>query len=164
MNTRFLCAVLVSFALAACASKKDDMKGSGSGGAGGGGAAASTSGPDPKSIPYFNQVVGNSVGFDYDKYDLRSDSQAVLRGQAAWLNQNPNYTVTIEGHCDERGTREYNLGLGERRANAVKQYLQAQGVAAARIKTVSYGKERPVCVASNEDCYGKNRRGVSVVQ
>jgi peptidoglycan-associated lipoprotein len=164
MNTRFLCAVVVSIALAACASKKDEMKGTGSGGGGGGAAAATPAGPAPGSVEYFNQVVGNTVGFDYDKYDLRADAQGVLRGQAAWLNQNPSRTITIEGHCDERGTREYNLGLGDRRANAVKQYLQAQGVAASRIKTISYGKERPLCVASDENCYGKNRRGVSVAQ
>ena len=164
MITRFLCVAAVSLALAACASKKDEMKGTGSGGGGGGGGAAASSGPAPTSVEYFNQVVGNTVGFDYDKYDLRSDAQGVLRGQAAWLNQNPSRTITIEGHCDERGTREYNLGLGERRANAVKQFLQAQGVAATRIKTISYGKERPLCVASDENCWSKNRRGVSVVQ
>jgi peptidoglycan-associated lipoprotein len=108
--------------------------------------------------------VGNTVGFDFDKFELRSDAQAILRGQAAWLNQNPSRTVTVEGHCDEKGTREYNLGLGERRANAAKQYLQSLGVAASRIKTISYGKERPTCVASDEACWAKNRRGVSVVQ
>jgi peptidoglycan-associated lipoprotein len=164
MNTRVLCAVVVSIALAACASKKDATQGTGSGGGAGGAAASAPRGPAADSAEYFNQVVGNTVGFDYDKYDLRADAQAVLRGQAAWLNQNPSKTVTIEGHCDERGTREYNLGLGERRSNAVKQYLQAQGVAAARIKTISYGKERPLCVASDENCWSRNRRGVSVVQ
>lgn len=166
MNTRFLCVVFVSLALAACASKKDSSQGtSGSGTqSGGGGAGMTQRGPAPDSAEYFNQVVGNTVNFDYDKYDLRADAQAVLRGQAAWLNQNPNRTLTVEGHCDERGTREYNLGLGERRANAVKQYLQSQGVNAARLRTISYGKERPTCVASDESCYSKNRRGVSVVQ
>ena len=165
MNTRFLCAVVVSFALAACASKKQETQGTTGGGmqsAPSGGARPS--GPAPDSAEYFNQVVGNTVNFDYDKYDLRPDAQAVLRGQAAWLNQNPNRTLTVEGHCDERGTREYNLGLGERRANSVKQYLQSLGVAAGRLKTISYGKERPTCVASEESCYAKNRRGVSVVQ
>lgn len=165
MNTRFLCTVFVSLALAACASKKSDTGGtSGGGSQSGGGSAARPSGPAMDSAEYFNQVVGNTVNFDYDKYDLRADAQAVLRGQAAWLNQNPNRTLTVEGHCDERGTREYNLGLGERRANAVKQYLQSQGVNAARLRTISYGKERPTCVASDESCYSKNRRGVSVVQ
>ena len=166
MNTRFLCAVFVSMALAACASKKEESTGTSGGGMQPGGAAGPSrpSGPAMDSAEYFNQVVGNTVGFDYDKYDLRADAQAVLRGQAAWLNQNPNRTLTVEGHCDERGTREYNLGLGERRANAVKQYLQSQGVNASRVRTISYGKERPTCVASDENCWSKNRRGVSVVQ
>jgi peptidoglycan-associated lipoprotein len=165
MNTRFLCTVVVSLALAACASKKEETQGtSGGGSQSSGGGAARPSGPAMDSAEYFNQVVGNTVSFDYDRYDLRADAQAVLRGQAAWLNQNPNRTLTVEGHCDERGTREYNLGLGERRANAVRQYLQSQGVNAARLRTISYGKERPTCVASDESCYSKNRRGVSVVQ
>ncbi len=121
-------------------------------------------GPAPDSIEYFNTVVGNLVQFAYDKYDLDAASQAKLAGQATWLKQYPNRTLTIEGHCDERGTREYNLGLGDRRANSVKQYLIAQGVAANRVKTISYGKERPLCVSSDEACWAKNRRGTSVVQ
>ncbi len=164
MNIRFFAsAVIVALALAACASPKKE--------------AATTStaatppattmpnkGPAPDSAEYFNTVVGNTVGFDLNKFELRADAQAILRGQAAWLNQNPSRTVTVEGHCDERGTREYNLGLGERRANAAKQYLSSLGVAASRVKTISYGKERPTCVASDESCWTKNRRGVSVVQ
>jgi peptidoglycan-associated lipoprotein len=122
------------------------------------------SGPSPDSIEYFNQVVGNTVQFGYNKYDLEPSAQAILRGQASWLNQNPSRTVTIEGHADERGTREYNLGLGERRANAVKQYLVSLGLSAGRVKTISYGKERPICVSSDEACWAKNRRGVSAVQ
>ncbi len=125
---------------------------------------AAPRGPAPDSIEYFNTVVGNMVHFDFDKYDVTAADQGVLRGQAQWLNQYPARTVTIEGHCDERGTREYNLGLGDRRANAVKAYLVSLGVNASRIKTISYGKERPTCVVSAEDCWGKNRRGVSTVQ
>ncbi|MBX7201244.1 MAG: peptidoglycan-associated lipoprotein Pal [Rhodospirillaceae bacterium] len=121
-------------------------------------------GPAPDSIEYFNTVVGNMVHFDFDKYDVTAADQSILRGQAQWLNQYPARTVTIEGHCDERGTREYNLGLGDRRANAVKAYLVSLGVNASRIKTISYGKERPLCVVSAEDCWSKNRRGVSTVQ
>ncbi len=162
MNIRFISAVIVAVALAACAGKKTDTT------------AASTAtpavtapaktGPAPDSVEYFNTVVGNTIGYDFDKFELRADAQAILRGQAAWLNQNPSRTVTIEGHADERGTREYNLGLGERRATAAKQYLTSLGVAASRVKTISYGKERPTCVASEESCFAKNRRGVSVVQ
>ncbi|MDX2145325.1 MAG: peptidoglycan-associated lipoprotein Pal [Rhodospirillaceae bacterium] len=162
MNLRFISAVIVAVALTACAGTKKDAAGTGSGGAGP--AAPARSGPAPDSAEYFNTVVGNTVNYDFDKYDLRADAQAILRGQAAWLNQNPSRTVTVEGHCDERGTREYNLGLGERRANAAKNYLVSLGVAASRVKTISYGKERPTCVASDEACWAKNRRGVSVVQ
>jgi peptidoglycan-associated lipoprotein len=127
-------------------------------------APAAPSGPPRESLEYFNTVVGNSVNFGYDQYDLDAASQTKLRGQAEWLKQYPNRTLTVEGHCDERGTREYNLGLGDRRANAVRQFLIAEGVAAARIKTISYGKERPTCVSSDESCYAMNRRGTSVVQ
>jgi len=116
------------------------------------------------SAEYFNQMVGNSVSFGLDRYDLNGSAQATLRGQASWLGQNPSRAIVVEGHCDERGTREYNLGLGERRANAVKDYLVSLGVPASRVRTISYGKERPVCVASNENCWSRNRRGVSVVQ
>jgi peptidoglycan-associated lipoprotein len=123
----------------------------------------SRSGPAPDSIEYFNSVVGNAVLFDYDKYDLSSAAQATLSGQAEWLNQNPMRTLTIEGHCDERGTREYNLGLGDRRASTIKGYLVSLGITAGRIKTLSYGKERPVCIMSTNDCWRQNRRGVSAV-
>ena len=160
MNLRFLSVVAVAVLLAACASKKETGAGTTSAPA----PMEKATGPAPDSVEYFNTVVGNTVNFDYDKYDLRSDAQAILRGQAAWLNQNPSRTVTVEGHCDERGTREYNLGLGERRANAVKQYLVSLGVSAGRLKTISYGKERPICVTSDETCWAKNRRGVSAVQ
>ncbi|MSO98837.1 MAG: peptidoglycan-associated lipoprotein Pal [Rhodospirillaceae bacterium] len=162
MNIRFISAVIVAVALAACAGKTKDTTAGTS--AGGSTAPAARSGPAPDSAEYFNTVVGNTVTYDFDKFELRADAQAILRGQAAWLNQNPSRTVTVEGHCDERGTREYNLGLGERRANAAKQYLTSLGVAASRVKTISYGKERPTCVASDESCWSKNRRGVSVVQ
>jgi len=122
------------------------------------------SGPAPDSIEYFNTVVGNVVNFAYDKYDLDAAAQSKLKGQATWLKQYAARTLTVEGHCDERGTREYNLGLGDRRANSVRQFLIAEGVAANRIKTISYGKERPACVSSDEACYARNRRGASVAQ
>lgn len=163
MKLRIIAAVLAAVALAACA-KKPETTATTATTATPPAAPTAPRGPAPDSIEYFNTVVGNTVAFDFDKFELRSDAQAILRGQAAWLNQNPSRTVTVEGHCDERGTREYNLGLGERRANAAKQYLQSLGVAASRIKTISYGKERPTCVASDESCWAKNRRGVSVVQ
>ena len=135
-------------------------------GSGGGAAAASTSatstGVRPGSAEDL-QRVGDRVFFDYDKSTLRTDGRATLEKQAAWLKQYPTVSVTVEGHCDERGTREYNLALGERRANAAKDYLVALGIPANRIRTISYGKERPVAMGSNEQAYGQNRRGVTVV-
>ncbi|MGB9152722.1 MAG: peptidoglycan-associated lipoprotein Pal, partial [Alphaproteobacteria bacterium] len=102
--------------------------------------------------------VGDRVFFGFDKSDLSTEAQATLDRQATWLKKWPNNKVTIEGHCDERGTREYNLALGERRATAAKNYLVAAGIAAARINTISYGKERPAIVGSNEAAWAQNRR------
>lgn len=107
--------------------------------------------------------VGDRVFFDLDKSVLKDEGKATLQRQAAWMKLYPNLTFTLEGHCDERGTREYNLALGARRANAAKDYLVSLGVDSARVKTISYGKERPVCLESNEDCWGQNRRAVTVV-
>jgi peptidoglycan-associated lipoprotein len=118
----------------------------------------------PGSIADFKQNVGDRVYFDFDSSSVREDGRATLNKQAAWLKQYTNYPITIEGHCDERGTREYNLALGERRANAVRQYLIAQGLPADRIKTISYGKERPEVVGSDEGAWARNRRAVTVLQ
>jgi len=107
--------------------------------------------------------VGDRVFFDFDRFDLKPEARAIVEKQAAWLKANPVVTVTIEGHADERGTREYNLALAERRANAVRAYLQALGIAADRISTVSFGKERPEVLGSNEWAWSQNRRGVLVV-
>ena len=113
--------------------------------------------PDVNIDDLFRQNV-KEILFDFDKADIRSDQMPTLQGNATWLKNNANVRFTIEGHCDERGSAEYNLGLGDRRANAAKEYLISQGVAANRINTVSYGKERPVCRDPNESCYMKNRR------
>ena len=107
--------------------------------------------------------VGDRVFFGFDKYDLSDEAQATLQRQAAWLNANPAVTLLIEGNCDERGTREYNLALGDRRATAVKNYLVTLGVSAGRLSTISYGKERPVALGHNEAAWAQNRRSVSVV-
>jgi peptidoglycan-associated lipoprotein len=104
-----------------------------------------------------DQTLGD-VLFDYDKADIRSDMVSVLMKNAAWLKSNSNSRLTIEGHCDERGSEEYNIGLGDRRANAVKEFLLAQGVPASRMSTVSYGEERPVCRNETEECFSRNRR------
>ncbi len=120
-------------------------------------------GPEPGSPQDFQVAAGNTVYFGFDKYDLSADAQAALRRQAQWLTTYGNVTVTVEGHCDERGTREYNLALGDRRATAVKNYLVALGVSASRIQTISYGKERPAVLGSNEEAWAKNRRAVTVI-
>ncbi len=117
----------------------------------------------PGSLEDFRVNVGDTVHFDYDRYDIRDADRAILQRQAAWLAQYPNVRLTIEGHADERGTREYNLALGARRANAVREYLVSLGTASGRLETVSYGKERPICTESNEACWAQNRRGVSVI-
>ncbi len=109
----------------------------------------------------FRVNVGDTVHFAYNAYNVQDTDKGTLGKQAAWLQKYPAVRVTIEGHCDERGTREYNLALGARRANAVKEYLVAQGVSAGRVETVSYGKERPICTESSEDCYAQNRRGMT---
>jgi peptidoglycan-associated lipoprotein len=164
MKLRYLSLVAAAILLAACAKKPVETAAVATAAPPAAAPAPAPTGPAPESIEYFNSVVGNVVNFAYDQYDLDAAAQTKLRGQATWLKQYPNRTLTVEGHCDERGTREYNLGLGDRRANAVRQFLIAEGVAANRVKTISYGKERPTCVSSDETCYARNRRGASVVQ
>lgn len=109
------------------------------------------------------ETLGNQAYFDLNRYDLRADARATVEKWAEWLQRYPAVTVSVQGHADERGTREYNLGLGERRANSIRDYLIALGVNPERIATISYGKERPVCVEHNEDCWWRNRRGVMMV-
>ncbi len=107
--------------------------------------------------------VKDRVFFDYDSADLRDDTRSILNIQAQWLNSDPSIKVTIEGHCDERGTREYNIALGEKRANSVRDYLIGKGVEMSRIKIVSYGKEKPAFFGSNPEIWAKNRRSVTVI-
>jgi len=123
----------------------------------GGAASASTSAEEALA------AIGNTVYFDYDSSALSGNAQGTLLRQAGFLNANPALTITIEGHCDERGTREYNLALGERRASAARDFLLAQGVDQARIKVISYGKERPVASGSTETSWSKNRRAATVL-
>lgn len=117
----------------------------------------------PGSAQEFAVSVGDRVFFDYDKYDLSGEARSTIDRQAAWLKQYPAVSVTVEGHSDERGTREYNLALGERRAASVRNYLVALGVQANRISTVSFGKERPAVLGSGEQAWAQNRRGVTVI-
>jgi peptidoglycan-associated lipoprotein len=109
------------------------------------------------------EVTSDTVHFALDQYDIDAEARAILDSQARWLASHPNTRITIEGHCDERGTREYNLGLGDRRANAAKNYLAARGISPSRITTISYGKERPLAMGSDEDSWAQNRRAVTIV-
>jgi peptidoglycan-associated lipoprotein len=122
-------------------------------------------GPVPGTEEHFKQTMNGQdvIYFDTDKYNIDSEDAAALRQQAQYLLQYPNVRATVEGHCDERGTREYNLALGERRANAAKDYLVSLGVPAARLNTISYGKERPVALGSNEAAWAQNRRAVTII-
>lgn len=148
-----LSAIAAMFLIAACSNSNDQQT-----------ASAATTSVAPGSVGDFRQNVGDRIFFDTDGSTVREDGRQTLNRQAEWLKKYPNYQITIEGHCDERGTREYNLALGERRANAARQYLIAQGIPAARIKTVSYGKERPDPVGSDEAAWSRNRRAVTALE
>lgn len=140
-----------------------DRFGPGSGEGGSAGAFAPGSVNDPNSPAYFSQTIGDRVLFAVDQSTLSPEAQATLDAQAGWLANNPEYTALIEGHADEQGTSAYNLALGARRASAVQNYLISMGVAPSRLRTISYGKERPIEICSNEACYSQNRRAVTVL-
>lgn len=150
-TARFAAVILATLTLAACASKQD--------GAGTGVGAAT-----PGSAQDFIVNVGDRVYFSVDQSDLSAEARATLDRQAQWLNRYAQYGILIEGNADERGTREYNLALGARRAQSVRDYLVARGVAPKRLRTISYGKERPVAVCDDESCWSQNRRAVTVLQ
>ncbi|MAU40232.1 MAG: peptidoglycan-associated lipoprotein [Kordiimonas sp.] len=120
-------------------------------------------GPVAGSQEDLDGTAGSLVYFGFDRYDLSAEARAALQAQAQWLQSNDNVNVTVEGHCDERGTREYNLALGDRRATAVKNYLVALGVSPSRVKTISYGKERPAVLGQGESAWAQNRRGYTRV-
>jgi peptidoglycan-associated lipoprotein len=124
-------------------------------------APVATSSIVPGSAEDLRVNVGDTVHFGFDQYNIEDNDKSTLQRQATWLQKYPAVRVTIEGDCDERGTREYNLALGARRANAVKEYLVSLGVSASRVETISYGKEHPMCTQSTEDCWAQNRRGVT---
>lgn len=158
--------LIATVALSACNKNKYDngddavdLNGSYGAGANGGIDSANM---DPTSAGYLQSAIGDRVLFVVDQSSLTEEAKATLSAQANWLNSN-SYNATIEGHADEQGTREYNLALGARRANAVREYLISQGVPANRLNTVSYGKERPLAVCSDESCYSQNRRAVTVI-
>ena len=172
MFYKFFISIFMVLFVAACATTpKDSADSSGSG--------SSSSGSDVSSEGNITETtgsgivsgsqedlivnVGDRVFFGYDSSDLDSDALELLQDQVAWLKQNSDVSVTIEGHCDERGTREYNLALGEKRAQAVKNYLIGLGINPDRVSTISYGKERPAVVGSNDGAWAQNRRSVTLV-
>ncbi len=173
MFYKFLISTILVLFVAACATKpKDSADASGSGGNGSDSSVSSedgtiteTAGSGVISGSQEDLIVnvGDRVFFGYDSSDLDSDALELLQDQVAWLKQNSDVSVTIEGHCDERGTREYNLALGEKRAQSVKNYLIGLGINPDRVSTISYGKERPAVVGSNDGAWAQNRRSVTTV-
>ena len=158
MHLKILSVLSAIVLLAGCGASEETVD------VGGTGQATQTgAGPTPGSVQDFQVNVGDRVFFDTDRSEIRADARTTLDRQAVWLNQYGNAAITVEGHADERGTRQYNLALGDRRANSVRNYLIAQGVSPARITTISYGKERPVAVGSNDAAWAQNRRGVTVL-
>ena len=160
--------VIGALALGACtnANRFDNDAAAGAGA----GAGATTGAPlgldpasDPRSPAYFQSAIGDRVLFAVDQSTLSAEAKATLDAQAGWLMTNTDYLAVIEGHADEQGTREYNLALGARRASAARDYLVSRGVPDSRLRTVSYGKERPIEICSSESCYAKNRRAVTII-
>jgi peptidoglycan-associated lipoprotein len=148
---RFAAIILAAIAIAGCAKQQPEQTGT-----------MATAAP-PGSPQDFVVNVGDRVFFDTDSTDLSQQARATLDKQAEWLNHYSNYAFTIEGHADERGTREYNIALGARRAQNVRNYLISRGIAAQRMRTISYGKERPVAVCDDISCWSQNRRAVTVL-
>jgi peptidoglycan-associated lipoprotein len=159
--------LIAGLALAACSNPDRFGDGSGGFGAGGPGGGIASSGlgdvNDPRSPAFFQSRIGDRVFFTVDSSTLTDQARQTLDAQARWLIDNPQYAIIIEGHADERGTREYNVALGARRANAVVEYLGAQGIGAGRMRSVSYGKERPVEACPEQRCWDINRRAVTLI-
>lgn len=151
-----IAALFVALAVAGCASKKNTLPNNPAD-------LGLTNGATPGSTQDFTVNVGDRIYFDTDSSVIRADAQTTLQRQAQWLKQYPNYAITIEGHADERGTREYNLALGARRAAATRSYLSSLGVPASSMRTISYGKERPVATCDDISCWSQNRRAVTVL-
>jgi peptidoglycan-associated lipoprotein len=154
--------LMAGLALAACTNPSSFGNGDGSG-ANGAGTGLAGSASDPTSAAYFQQSVGDRALFAVDQFNISPEYVSVLDGQAAWLTNNSDYIAIIEGHADEQGTRQYNMGLSLDRANAVREYLISRGVAGDRLTAKPWGKERPIEICSVETCYSKNRRAVTVL-
>jgi peptidoglycan-associated lipoprotein len=157
MRIKILAAVAATALLAGCAHKQEQAAATSAA------EQAQAAGPVTVSVQEELREAGDRIFFAFDKSDITAEARATLERQAAFFQKHPELTFTIEGHCDERGTREYNLALGERRANADKNAIVALGVAAARLHTISYGKERPAVVGHNEAAWAQNRRAVTVI-
>jgi len=155
MNSKILGALAAVALLAACADKSTEVAT---------GTGAATSGPVPGSQEDLVANVGDRVFYDFDRSTLRADARATLDRQADWLGKYPQVNVQVAGNCDDRGTTEYNLALGQRRANASRDYLVARGVAGSRISTISYGKDRPVALGDNEQAWAQNRNAITSVR
>lgn len=166
---RAAAAAVLALGLAACSDNLDQAGADGAGGpgagagAGGGAYGAAGSQYDPSSIEYFQTEIGDRVLFATDSSSLSPEAQETLRAQARWLMANPARSAIVEGHADERGTREYNLALGARRAAAARNFLVAEGVEPGRLRSVTFGKERPEALCSSEACWSQNRRAVTVM-
>ena len=173
MRLKILALLASAVLISACAQDQDISSGSsgtgtvssttGSSSGSGTSAGVGSSALKPGSKDEFIAEVGDRVFFGYDKSDLTPSAQSTLDGQAVWLQKYPSVRVTVEGHCDERGTREYNLALGERRANAARNYLISLGISPGRLSTISFGKERPIVLGHNEAAWAQNRVGISQV-
>jgi peptidoglycan-associated lipoprotein len=163
MNTKLLSALAAAALLSACASEDNNAASTGAG-AGSGASSNMAGSVRPGSQEDLVANVGDRVFFALDRSTVAADQRPVLDRQAAWLAQYPQVQITLEGHADERGTREYNLALGQRRANSARDVLVAQGVSGSRLNTISYGKDRPAALGSNEEAWAQNRRAVTVVR
>ncbi|MBX5453001.1 MAG: peptidoglycan-associated lipoprotein Pal [Acidobacteriia bacterium] len=159
MNIRILAAFAVAALVAACGAQKETAATTT-----GAGATAAPSGPVPGSEQDFVQNVGDRIYFDFDRSTLRPEAKETLDRQSAWLEKYPQVKVQVAGNCDERGTEEYNLALGQRRADADRDYVVAKGVSAARMTTISYGKDRPVALGSTPEAWAQNRNAITSVQ
>ena len=156
MNSKLLGALAAVALLAACADKKDTGDSTGAG--------AATSGPVPGSQEDLVANVGDRVFFDFNLSTLKPDARSTLDRQSGWLSKYPQVNVQVSGNCDDRGTEEYNLALGQRRANASRDYLVARGVAGSRVTTISYGKDRPTALGDNEQSWAQNRNTITSVR
>lgn len=155
--------IVGTLVLAGCAGGGFGKFGNNGGSGAGAGALGAGAASDPSSPAYFEQTIGDRVLFAVDQSTLSPEATVILNGQATWMLANTEFNATVEGHADEQGTREYNLALSARRANAVQEYLISRGISPARLRVVPFGKERPLAICSDESCYSQNRRAVTVL-